>query len=80
MQGMGHNGGMSAGESINQTINRNKQGETAMTWKKIKQEARDLDLYEGLISLDEYLDESDNDYDDACDDADEWYDAQIDRG
>ena len=51
-----------------------------MTWKKMMQEAREQDLYEGLISLDEYLDESDNDYEDACDDADEWYDAQIDRG
>ena len=77
---MGQNGGMSAGESINQTINRNKQGENNMTWAKMLAEAREKDYQEGLISFEEYVEESDNDYEDACEKADERYDAYMDGG
>ena len=50
------------------------------TYAKRMAEARERDYLEGLISLDEYIEESDEAYEDACDEADEWYDAQIDRG
>ena len=50
------------------------------TYTKRMAEVREQDYLEGLISMAEYLDEADDAYEDACDDADEWYDAQIDRG